>query len=177
MLPIFLWIVAILVQYALMMNAKISIDNAAAVTARSAVTSLPDDRKASVYASAYMALEPISPKATTATIDSADQIYDALQATGVDVAESFPARFTYAANATKVTWTPDIDYTKSKGRELTVSLVYRFYLTVPGAKLLVGSQDSVAGVNGRFMDIASVPVTVQTAHSMATPSDGNGWPN
>jgi Flp pilus assembly protein TadG len=176
-LPIFLWIIAIFVQFALMMNAKISIDNAAAVAARAAVTSLPEGKPENVTTAACMALAPLSPQATGQSASDAQALFDALQATGVPIPETFPARYTYAMEATKVSWDPDIDFTTSRGRELNVSLVYRFKLTVPGANMLIGSSDTIGGVQGRYLDIASASCRVQTSHSRKTGSDGAGSPD
>ncbi len=65
--PIFLLIVGILVQYALLLNARVWVEHAADVAARSAVTALPDDRPAAVEKAAILALVPLSPAACAPT--------------------------------------------------------------------------------------------------------------
>jgi len=173
--PIFLWIIAVLVQWALIVNAKVMVDFAAQAAARAAVTSLPEGKPDNVNAAACMALEPLSPVASDATTAQADSTYQALTTLGVKAPVSFSARYTYAMAATQTSWTPDIDFTTSVGRPIDVTLVYRFKLTVPGAMGLVGASDTIAGVNGRFLDIASSR-QVFTTHGRAANSDGSGFP-
>src|SRR5207237_1241107 len=60
--PIFLWIIAILVQMVLLVNAKIMVSYAADCAARSAVTSLPDEHPENIKQAACAALAPLSPK-------------------------------------------------------------------------------------------------------------------
>src|SRR5215212_9878765 len=64
--PIFLTIVGIVVQMALMVNAKIMVTHAADAAARAAATSLPDGHPENVQKAAWQALAPISPKSTGA---------------------------------------------------------------------------------------------------------------
>ena len=174
-LPIFLWIVAILVQYTLIVNAKLLIDHAAQSAARAAVTSLPEGHPENVRAAAYLSLATLSPVATVPVQSQADAVYQALQTSGIPVADSFPARYTYAMDAAQVDWNPQIDFTTSPGRQTDVTVTYRLCLTVPGAMGLIGSADTVAGIKGRFLTIASTS-RVETSHSRQTGSGGGGWP-
>ena len=107
--PIYLTIVAIVVQTALMVNAKVMVTQAAEAAARAAVTSLPDGHPENVARAALMTIAPLCPPATSSSSDGTS-IYNALQKVGANVAESFPARYTYAADATKVSWSPEADF-------------------------------------------------------------------
>ncbi len=177
-LPIFLWIVAILVQYTIIVNAKLLIDHAAQSAARAAVTSLPEGHPENVAAAAYLGLATLSPLSTLPPSVQADNVYRALQNTGIPAADTFPARYTYAMEATKVDWNPQnpqVDFTTSRGRQLDVTVTYRLCLTVPGAMGLIGSADTVAGISGRFLTIASTS-RVETSHSRQSAAGGGGWP-
>lgn len=174
-LPIFLFIIAILVQYALIVNAKLLISHAASRAARAAATSLPEGHSENVSAAAYMSLAPLSPLATTAVHPQADLVYRAMESSGIAVADSFPARYTYAMEAARVDRSPQDDFTTSPGQPLKVTVSYRFCLTVPAAMRLVGLADTVAGVQGRFLNISSTS-RVQTSHSRQTATDDGGWP-
>lgn len=142
-LLIFIPLVAILVQYALLANAKAMLDHACATTARAALTALPDEREEQVVRAAVFSLTPLSPKA--AGVDpEADRVYSALLAVGAEVPASFPERYSYAMEATEVSY-PDVD----GGPWIQVE--YRFLLTVPLARnILASGPDSIAGVRGRF---------------------------
>lgn len=177
-LPIFLLIVAILVQYAIIVNAKLLIDHAAQSAARSAVTSLPEGQPDNVRAAAYLSLATVSPPATIPDWPQADAVYQALQTSGIPVTATFPARYNYAMHATTVDWNPpstQVDYTTSHGRQIDVTVTYRLCLTVPGAMTIIGSADTVAGIKGWFLDIASTS-RVETSHSRQSASGGGGWP-
>ena len=98
-----------------MVNAKVVVSHAADVAARAAVTSLPDGHPENITKAALMALTPLSPKADSPTSDGQD-VYSALQGLGTSVADSFPARYAFAQDATKVTWSPsDADFAHSAG--------------------------------------------------------------
>jgi Flp pilus assembly protein TadG len=173
--PIFLIIVAVIVQYALILNAKIMIDHAARSAARAAVTCLPDGQPQRISSAACMALVPISPVARTSASSEADTTYQAMKRLGTPVADSFAARYTYAQQATSISY-QQADDLHLAGREIEVRLVYRFYLTVPAAKTFITSGDeTVAGVSGRFLDIVST-CKVQTAHGREAQANGDGWP-
>ena len=177
-LPIFLLILAILVQYALIVNAKIMIDHSAQSAARAAVTSLPENQSDNIKSAACLTLTPLSPVALSGVEDQATSIYNALLTSGVPVADTFPARYTYAMDATTVDYTsPDdpVDYVHARGHQVDVSVTYRFRLTVPAAMRLIGKSDTVAGVEGRFLDIISTS-RVETSHSRQAASGDSGWP-
>jgi len=174
-LPIFLLIVAILVQYAIIVNAKLLVDHAAQAAARAAVTSLPEGHPENVRSAAYMGMAMVSPTAKTAATPEADAVYQALQTVGVPVTSNFPARYTYAAEATDVDWTEPVDLTLSRARPVDVTVTYRLYLTVPGAMRVIGSADTIAGVHGRFLTIAST-TRVEMSHSRKAAAGGGGWP-
>lgn len=179
-LPIFLTVVAILVQTALMVNAKIVVTHAADAAARAAVTSLPDGKPENVTRAAWMALVPISPVATDGDASEATADYDALQAAGVEVPESFPSRYTYAMEAATVSWAPEsseVDFERSAGQELEVTVTYRFQLTVPAAMRFAKAQDdTIAGVKGRFWEVTG-RAKVQTSHGRKTRAERDGWPD
>ena len=164
-LPIFLTIVAIIVQYALLVNAKLQVEEAAYMAGRAAVTALPDEQEGAIHRAARMALAPLSPVAGDAADPEGSAMLEALLASGVEVPESFAGRYTYALEATEVTWLPeDVDWAHSRGREVEVTVRYRFWLTVPIAMVLIApNTDTVGGVEGRFFTISST-VRVQTAH-------------
>jgi len=175
--PIFLTIVGIVVQMALMVNAKVMVNHAADAAARAAVTSLPDGHPENISQAAWIALAPLSPQATSTT-SQAQIAYSALQAVGANVADSFPARYSFAQQATQVTWTPDSqDLSQSVGQPLEVTVTYRFQLTVPGImKMAQASEDTVAGVHGWFWSVTG-KCQVQTSHGRkANVSSDNGWP-
>jgi Flp pilus assembly protein TadG len=174
--PIFLTIVAIIVQMALMVNAKVVVTHAADSAARAAATSLPDGKPENVERAAWMALAPLSPQAQSPVAAEAAADYDALRRMGVDVPESFPARYTYATEATAVSWSPDVDFSRSEGQEVEVTVTYRFQLTVPGAmKMAAADDDTVAGVKGRFWEVTARS-RVQTAHGRKARAYDDGWP-
>ena len=177
-LPIFLAIVAIFVQYTLMLNARVMVQYAAETAARSAITALPDEHEDAIARAARMALVPLSPQATNAMDPEATAMADAMRAAGIDIADSFAPRYTYAKEATQVSWVAfDADHLpEDDGEQATVTVRYRFQLTVPfAARLISGQTDTVAGVQGRFFQYQA-SVTTETAHGRKAPADGNGWP-
>lgn len=181
-LPIWVLIMAIFVQYALMVNAKLSIERAAAVAARTAMTALPTDPVVDemdgaslVNQSAWMALVPLSPMSKDAPSTEASAALQALQAAGVTVKSNYANRYTYAQTATTVSW-PDQTYAKMRGGEMELTIQYRFFLSVPFANILIGKADTIAGVTGRFTTISST-VKVQLSHGRQASAGGSGWPN
>ena len=93
------------------------------------------------------------------------------------MAETFPARYSYAQEATQVTWTPNSqDLSQSVGEPLEVTVTYRFQLTVPGImKMAQASEDTVAGVHGWFWSVSG-KCQVQTSHGRKVNASDNGWP-
>jgi Flp pilus assembly protein TadG len=174
--PIFLTIVGIIVQMALMVNAKIIVNHAADAAARAAVTSLPDGHPENITTAALIALAPLSPKADTNSSD-AQGVYDALQNIGANVADSFPARYSYAEQATQVSWTPDSqDLSQSVAQPVEVTVTYRFQLTVPGImKMAQATEDTVAGVHGWFWTVTA-KCQVETSQGRKVPVSDDGSP-
>lgn len=178
-LPVFLTIVAVMVQLALLVNAKILIHHAAFMAGRAAVTCLPEQRFAEIDRAARMALTPLSPVAGGDVDPEGLSMQDALRNAGVDVAETFAARYSYAMAATTVRYPnpgpPDF-YLTHHGQPIEVTVTYRFYLTVPVAKMFIAPlADTVGGINGRFLTM-SATCPVQTAHGRQAVTGNNGWP-
>jgi Flp pilus assembly protein TadG len=174
--PIFLTIVAIIVQMALMVNAKLMVANAADSAARAAATSLPDGHPENVGHAAWLTLAPLSPQAATGIASEAAADADALKQMGVEVPPTFASRATYAKEATTVTWSPERDFAHESATEIEVKVTYRFRLTVPVAMRIVSAnQETVAGVTGRFWDVSGTS-KVHTAHGRKTRSDDYGVP-
>ena len=189
-LPIFLLVFGVILQYALLVNAKIMVDQAALASARTATTFLPTDPQIDfldlnstqainasdmINRAARIQLVPLSPAAKDNSNAAEEQAVEAgFTNAGVKLPSSFATRYAYASQATKVTW-PDQDYPRLKGQEIQVQVTYQFYLTVPGARDLIGRADSIAGVNGRFFPMTST-IRVQTAHGRQTKASAFGWP-
>jgi len=184
-LPIFLWIICVMVQYALLVNARMGVDRAVMAAARSAMTSLPTDPEVdyvdgdhNVRRAAWMALEPLSPKATQMAMDAQD-VVGALENLGVSVPSSYAARYSYAQEATTVEWTriddndnpipgPEwlpLDYAEHTGQRIKLTIKYRFHINVPGIRSMPGfaTDDNVGGINGKFMTLTSSHI-VQLTH-------------
>lgn len=175
-LPIFLWIMAVIVQYALLVNAKVNMNHSAYLAARAAVTSLPEGRPENVTRAARLALASLSPKATDAAAAEAEAVYQSLTNLGVQLQPSFPARYTYAMDATQVSWSPpDINYPGSYGRPIDVTVSYEFRLTVPGTMRIIGHSGTVGGIDGRFFTMTAT-CRVETSHSRQAGTDGDGLP-
>jgi Flp pilus assembly protein TadG len=174
-LPIFLVVVGIFVQLALLVNARIMCNYAAEMTARAAITALPENNPDAVSRAARFAFVPLSPQAKDAPTQESLDMASALAQCQVNVPASFAARYTYATDATTVSWDPPIDW-QSKAQPVTVTVRYRYYLTVPLImKFLAPQTDTVGGISGHFITFTST-CTVETSHSRRTASDGNGWP-
>jgi len=184
-LPIFLWIICIMTQYALMVNARMGVNRAVMAAGRSAVTSLPTDPDVdyvdgirNVNRAAWMALEPLSPKATDIAMD-AQAVVAAMENLGVNVPSSYAARYSYAQAATTVewarvddndvpisepTWEP-LDFAEHVGQRIRLTVRYKFYINVPGIRSLpgFGQNDTVAGITGKFFTM-SASYIVQLTH-------------
>lgn len=168
-LPIFLIILAILVQYALLINAKIMLDQTAISAGRTAATCLPTDvqldnviAEDNINRTAYIQLVPLSPVARGGTNAESQVVAQAFTNAGVQLPAKFAERYTYAAEATAVSY-PQRNYAASNGQDLELQVSYKFYLTVPGAQRLIGNADTVGGISGRFITLFST-TQVQTAH-------------
>ena len=173
-LPIFLIVIAIILQYALLANARIMVQAAAHRAARTAVTCLPEQHYDNIKRAAEITLAPVSPDKGTVDPEGTT-VSDAFQANGVPVSDSFAARYSYAMAATTVTW-PDRDYQHLSAQEVDVTVTYRFCLSIPGAMALIGQQDTVGGVTGRFFTLGAT-VKAETAHSRQSTADATGWPS
>jgi len=173
--PIFLLIAAIIVQYALLLNARLVVEHAAQTAARAAATALPDERPELVLRAARTALAPLSPRAGVAPEAEALRTAEALADCGVNVAESFADRYTYAMAATRAAWSGG-GWPNRAGREVEVTVRYRFLLTVPGASRLISAgRTSVAGVEGRFTTLVAT-ARAQASHGRKAAADSSGWP-
>jgi Flp pilus assembly protein TadG len=173
--PIFMTIVAVIVQLSLMVNARIMVAAAADAAARAAMTSLPDEHPENVTAAAVLALTPLSPEATEASTDGSAYAA-AMNKVGVTVPETFAARYAFAAAATDVSWTPQPDFVKSKGSEIEVTVNYRFPLTVPVAMRMITAVDTtLGGITGRFWEVSGKS-RVQVSHGRKARTNGDGWP-
>lgn len=172
--PIFLVIVAVFVQYALLVNARTVVQHAAEAAVRAAITSLPDQRPQNVIKAARMALVPLCPAAAGSPDAEADSIADSLRACGANIPASYAQRYTYAVDAASVAWSGG-DYEHNEGREVAVTLRYRFRLTVPAAMTFIGRDAEVAGLSGRYFDLVAT-ARAQSSHGRKTHAHGNGWP-
>jgi len=175
-LPIFLTVLGIIVQLALLINAKIMINYAVDRVGRAAVTTLPEHQYDALQRAARLALVPLSPRAKGDATAEALQVWQDFSTCGAAVPTDLAARYTYATAATALSWSPsDPDYQNLSGRPVQITLHYKFYLTVPLIMSIVNpDQETVAGVSGHFFDISSI-CTIQTAHGRRAASDGNGW--
>jgi hypothetical protein len=197
-LPILLAIIGILVQYALLVNARLTLDRAVAAAARSAMTSLPTDPTidrnpadgapldglANVQRTASLSLEPLSPAAGFITFD-ASNVSQALSQIGVPLPDGFAARYSYAQTAHSVQIDPidingnlqanGVNFARTAAPRIRLTVRYDFQLTVPFASLLIGRPDTVAGLNGRFLTLSSAR-DVQLSDGREAPTNANGEP-
>ena len=181
-LPIYIYIMTIFVQYALMVNAKLMIARAAEVAARSAMTCLPTDKvvdevdgQAMVRSAGYMALVPISPKSKDTPSPESTDFVQALRDAGLTINDNYANRYTYAQQAATID-IPNGDYAHRKSDVVEITIHYRFFLSIPFANLFIGQKDTVAGVTGRFTTITASS-KVQLSHGRQAVANGNGWPN
>ena len=178
--PIFLAIVGLLVQYALLVNARMGMDRAAMAAGRAAMTSLPTDPDiddmegdVNVMRAATMALEPLSPRSQEGDSPDAQDVVAGLQNAGLTVPETYATRYTYAQAATDVQCVAMVNRLRgwfgfekvSFGQQIKLTVNYKFYLTVPGIRSLpgFGQVDTVSGINGRFLTLTSSYI-VQLTH-------------
>ena len=161
-LPILLTILGVLVQYALLVNAKLTMERALASAARSAMTALPTNQMLgeaggpdAVRRAALMVLESLSPKAESEVSTEAQTVANALASVGLPPPDgTYAARYTYAQAATEVSISGG-NYATSPGERITLTISYDFRLTVPGVNALIGRSDTVAGIEGRFRRFTS----------------------
>jgi Flp pilus assembly protein TadG len=201
-LPLLLFILCILTQYALMINARLVVAHAAANAARTAMTALPTDPAVDttgnssdldgvefVNTTARMQLEAISPVAKITPSEEAASITNALQIAGADIPDSYKDRYTFAENATTISWqrldsngTPIVEeqwepaqFAAASGQRIRLTVQYNFLLNVPAVSFFIGHADTIAGVTGRFATFTST-FDVQLAHGRETATNANGWP-
>ena len=179
-LPILLTIIGVLVQYALLVNAKLTMDRALAAAARSAMTTLPTNQTIGeaggpdyVRRAALMVLESLSPRANMDVSSEGQAIANALSSMGlVPPGESFAARYTYADAATGIEM-PAGNFAQSPGARISLTIHYDFRLTVPGVNAMIGRSATVAGVEGRFRRLTS---TVEVQLSPGRDAGTGGGP-
>lgn len=182
-LPLLLAIVAILVQFALLVNARLAFERALSAAARSAVTSLPANPdtdaiapRANVERAALLALSPISPPAATANSEGQD-VADALQRLNVPITTDFARRFTFARDAASFSYDPDlpVTYHARAAGQVTLTVKYPFRLNVPFARLVIGAFAEPAGLKGYYHTFTG-SVDVQLSPGREVPTDDAGDP-
>jgi hypothetical protein len=197
-LPILLTIVAIFVQYALIVNAQLVVDRAAQAAARTAMTALPlnpdvdgIEGDVMVKRSAFVALAPVSPMAASESADGGAAA-DALARLGVLEGKgggSFGRRYAYAESGATVTWErvddqgtvvegtawEPADYARAAGQRVRVTVRYPFLLTVPAVNKLIGHDAEAGGVKGRVLYLSGT-AEVTLSHGREVRADGGGWP-
>ncbi len=170
-LPILLLLIGVLVQFALLANARMTLDRAVQAGARSAMTSLPTDQgigdaggAAFVERSIRMTLESLSPASTDSPSSEAQSVADALQQIGATLPDRYIQRYTYGQEATVIQITPiDVngapvnvtDFSKVAAPRVRLTVQYDFQLTVPIVGSTVGRLDTVGGISGRFITLTS----------------------
>jgi Flp pilus assembly protein TadG len=190
-LPILLTVIGVLVQYALLANARLTVDRAVQAAARSAMTALPTDPvigepggAAYVERSAFMILESLSPASPQGGSTDGIMVAAALQDVGANPPASYAARFNYAQQATRITIepinssngvVPAMDYPRTAAPRVRITVTYDFQLTVPLLKNLTGRSDTVAGITGRFTRMTS-SLDVQLSHGRQAPTNAFGEP-
>lgn len=195
-LPLLLLIFGVIVQYALLANGRIVVDRAAAAAGRTAMTCLPTDQDvdkvdgvALINRSARMALEPISPKATEAITVEASDVATSLESLGLKVPNDFAQRFTYATAATIVEWArvddngvviaepawQTVQFARSHGQRVQITVKYDFLLTVPGVRMWIGRSDTIGGVAGRYVTFTATYI-LETSHGRQAQSGSSGVP-
>jgi Flp pilus assembly protein TadG len=193
-LPVLLLVVAILVQFALLVNGRLAFERALAAAGRSAVTSLPADPaldgvdpQANVRRAAYLALAPLSPPGQSASSE-AQTVADALKSMGVNVTSDYARRFTFAQQGPIITFSrppsnpgaagmpvPDSFHDRAAGR-VRITVEFPFRLNVPVASALIGKNDSIAGTSGLFFKFTSY-IDVNLSDGRAVPASATGQPS
>ena len=189
--PILLLLIGILVQYALLINAHLTLDRAVAAAARSAMTSLPTDPAVesvdgpdNVRRAATLALEPLSPAASNTTPE-ATTTADALTQLGIPIPSTFASRYSYAQSACSVEIDPidangnivanGLNYALAAGGRARITVRYDFQLTVPIFGTVIGRLDTIGGLTGRYQTLAST-IDVQLSDGREVPTNANGEP-
>ena len=203
-LPVLLFVLAVIVQYAMIVNARIILNRAAAGAARSAMTALvtdprietvgdgqgtiPLDGVAFVKMAACERLESISPVASVAA-GVANSDTQTIEGYGFSINQSYGQRYDYADQATTIHWQvvddagnpigdpdpPPSFLCHCSGQHVQLTVSYQFYLNVPGAKLFIGDAGTVAGVDGRFITL-STTYDLQLSHGREALTYDDGSP-
>lgn len=176
-LPIFLTILAVVIQFALLVNAKVTLNQAAQATARAAMTSLPDEMPANVQRAARMSLAPISPAAKIGLSNEAVEIASSLATLGINPGNTYGARYTYAEAVTNASYPNQVgsNFAYNEGQLVEVHVDYMVYLPVPIAQRFIGQRRTIAGVEGWFLPMRGT-ARVMTSHGRKTSAQNDGWP-
>jgi Flp pilus assembly protein TadG len=168
-LPLLITIIAVTVQYAMLVAAYTVVAGAAEAAARSAVVSLPDGNTDPIKRAAFMVLAPLSPQGSSIDPEGQD-IADAFSLVGMTPSPTFASRYTYAMQAAQVTWDAR-DYTTLPSSPAWVQVQYQFQLTIPWAATLISfNKTTVGGINARFAPLGQ-KVQIMTSPSRKTASD------
>jgi hypothetical protein len=194
--PLLLLIYGIIVQFALLANAKIAVNHATAAAGRAAMTSLPTDPliepidgPGNVSKAACLALEPLSPVSPNPGSDAL-AIAQAFKDVGINVPGSFAGQYEFTSAATTVQILPidvkgnviptDVNYAQAARPRARITVTYRYHLNVPAINMFssimgIGVHDSVAGVDGYYFPI-STTLDVQLSDGREVPTNANGEP-
>jgi hypothetical protein len=191
-LPVLMLVVSIIVQYALLVNARLAFLRALDAAARSAVTTLSADAaaeridpQANVRRAACIVLASLSPSSPRPNSDG-QLVADALAATGVKIPDDFAGRYTFADEG--ITFTVEqllaggntvpvpIDFHTRPAARVRITVSYPCRLNVPFANILIGKDDTIAGVKGRYFTFTA-HVDAQLSPGRAAPTDANGQPS
>jgi|GEM_PF-5373294 len=177
-LPIFLTILAVIIQFALLVNAKITLNQAAQATARAAMTSLPDELPTNVQRAARMSLAPVSPAAKTGLSNEAVEITSSLATLGINPGNTYGARYTYAEAVTNASYPNQVgsNFAYNEGQLVEVHVDYLVYLPVPIAQRFIGQRRTIAGIEGWFLQMRGT-ARVMTSHGRKTSAHSDGWPH
>jgi hypothetical protein len=189
-LPILLLVIGIIVQYALLVHAQLTVERAVQAGARSAMTALPVDPAIGdaggpeyVARSIMMTLESLSPAGTEVSTNS-ETVAAALTALGMTLPDRYTQRFTYAENATQISIQPIdgngvpiqvTDFSKVAAPRVRLTVQYDYQVKVPLLAVALGRVDVIDGVSGRFRTLTAT-LDVQLSHGREAPTDGVGVP-
>ncbi|HVT80849.1 MAG TPA: TadE/TadG family type IV pilus assembly protein, partial [Phycisphaerae bacterium] len=167
-LPILLLLIGVIVQWALVANARLAINRAANAAARTAMTVLPTDPQLEpggppmVRRSALIVLAGLSPVSQEGATSDAQEVAQALENCGLTLPDRYDLRYTHADQATTLDIEPEgtqwggwTELTHLHAPEAVITLTYKFRLTVPGA-MFIGQHETVAGVEGYYLTMTAV---------------------
>jgi hypothetical protein len=189
-LPILLLLIGVIVQYALLIQAQLTVERAVQAGARSAMTALPVDATIGdaggpnyVARSMLMTLESLSPAGADVSAD-AQTVADALRALGINLPDRYEQRYTYAEMATQYTIQPldqngipmqMADFSKAAAPRVRLTVQYDYKVSVPLWGVLLGRADTVDGVSGRFRTLTAT-LDVQLSHGREAATNSVGVP-